>query len=365
MSEMAFLICRREMQWIVCAIVGVSASTLTASAAQIDLQGPLGSHSFGLSVAALPNGNFVVTDPFFSNETASNIGAVYLYAPNGTLISTMTGSNPNDYVGGRIVVVGNNNFVVTSSGWHNGSIINAGAVTWVDGTKGLNGVVTVANSLVGTHSDDAIGSGDVTVLGNGNYVVSSSNSSRGAATWGDGSSGVTGIVSNINSLVGTYPHDMVGYRVTALSNGNYVVVSPYWTNDGGDVPVEAVGAVTWGNGATGISGFVSATNSLIGSTANDGVGGAPPDDLPSGNGVVALSNGHYVVASSSWSNGPKKLRGRRHLVQWQRDDIGHRFGRQLADRFACKGCRRQSRHGAAQWQLCGRQFGLEQWRATQ
>lgn len=313
MSEPTFGIYWYGLQSIICAAIGLGASTLPASAAQIDMQGPPGSHAFGSSVAVLPNGNFVVTDPFFSNATASNIGAVYLYAPNGTLISTLTGSNANDYVGGRIVVVGNNNFVVTSSGWHNGSIINAGAVTWVDGTTGLNGVVTMTNSLVGIHSDDALGSGDVTVLANGNYVVSSWGNGLGAATWSNGSSGVTGIVSNTNSLVGTYPHDMVGYRVTALSNGNYVVVSPYWTNDGGDVPIEAVGAVTWGNGATGISGFVSATNSLIGSTANDGVGGAPPDDLPSGNGVVALSNGHYVVASSSWNNGPKSYAG---AVTW-------------------------------------------------
>ena len=53
--------------------------------------------------------------------------------------------------------------------------------------------------------------------------------------------------------------------VTALSNGNYVVDSPYWNGDRG--------AVTWGNGSTGISGTISAANSLVGSNPGDEVGG--------------------------------------------------------------------------------------------
>ena len=62
----------------------------------------------------------------------------------------------------------------------------------------------------------------------------------------------------------------VGNRaVTALSNGNYVVESPNWTNGA----AANAGAVTWGSGAAGVSGPVTATNSLVGSTANDGVGG--------------------------------------------------------------------------------------------
>ncbi len=51
-----------------------------------------------------------------------------------------------------------------------------------------------------------------------------------------------------------------------------------------------MGAVTWGNGTTGIVGAVSASNSLIGTTANDKIGSG---GSVSG-GVVALSNGNYV-----------------------------------------------------------------------
>jgi len=62
-----------------------------AHATQIDLIGSAGSGKFGTQVAALPNGNFVVTDPYFSiSVVATNVGAVYLY--NGatrTVISTL------------------------------------------------------------------------------------------------------------------------------------------------------------------------------------------------------------------------------------------------------------------------------------
>jgi hypothetical protein len=52
--------------------------------------------------------------------------------------------------------------------------------------------------------------------------------------------------------------------------------------------------VTWGNGVVGSTGAVSAANSLVGATLDDQVGGL---------GVVALSNGNYVVASPLWNNG--------------------------------------------------------------
>ena len=43
--------------------------------------------------------------------------------------------------------------------------------------------------------------------------------------------------------------------VIALTNGNYVVISSDWNNQG---------AVTWGNGTSGITGLVSISNSLVG-----------------------------------------------------------------------------------------------------
>jgi len=131
-------------------------------------------------------------------------------------------------------------------------------------------------------------------LTNGHYVVRSAewNNGAGAVTWGNGATGITvGPVSAINSLVGSTADDRVGEDgVVALTNGHYLVASPYWNNGA----VVDAGAVTWGNGTTGTTGLVSALNSLVGSTAFDRVGI---------DGVTALTNGHYVVASQYWDNG--------------------------------------------------------------
>ena len=164
-----------------------------------------------------------------------------------------------------------------SSHWHNGaSATNTGAVTWGNGATGVKGAVSAANSLVGGTAGDSVGSRAVTVLSNGNYLVASPDWHNGAAakagavTWGNGAAGVSGVVSKNNSLVGSTAGDQVGYNgATVLSNGDYVVASPDWDNGASIVDV---GAVTWGNGATGVSGVVSSANSLVGSSNSDRVG---------------------------------------------------------------------------------------------
>ncbi len=144
---------------------------LPASAAQIDIAGPSGSRSFGWKVAVLPNGNIVVADPEFTLPSAYHAGAVFLYSPDLTLLSTLTGSNENDSVGEGLTVLTNGNFVVSSPEWNNAGAIQAGAVTWVDGNAGLNGTVSESNSLVGLAAVDGVGGYAVTALANGNYVI--------------------------------------------------------------------------------------------------------------------------------------------------------------------------------------------------
>ena len=134
--------------WVV---VAVAAGPI-ARAVQTQLQGPAGSGAFGSRVLTLTNGNIVVGDPYYSVPGGpTNAGAAYLY--NGkTLerISMLTGSQANDYVGYRLTALSNGHYVVQSVNWHNGSAANAGAATWCSGTGGLNGVVSPANSLVGS-----------------------------------------------------------------------------------------------------------------------------------------------------------------------------------------------------------------------
>jgi len=261
----------------------------------LDISGPAGSVHFGTSVTVLPDGNIVVTDPDADSNTHTGVGAVYLYAPSGGLISTITGSSTDDHVGsGGVLTLANGNYVIVSTQWRGNAAVNAGAVTWGSAVTGVSGVVSASNSLVGTSGGDQVGS--VTRLSNGNYVVSSPSWDNngivdaGAVTWCDGNGGTKGAVSASNSLVGSSTGDGVGNgNVYALNNGNYVVGSPFW-DDGATTDV---GAATWGNGNGGTVGAVSASNSLVGTTSGDSVG----------SGVGALSNGNYVVMSQSWSNG--------------------------------------------------------------
>ncbi|MBX7219551.1 MAG: hypothetical protein K1Y36_06370 [Blastocatellia bacterium] len=249
-------------------------------------------------VTALTNGNYVVSSPFWNNGEIVRAGAATW--GNGTTGISGKVSVANSLVGGTtsgigskgIIALTNGNYVVNSPFWNNDGIEIAGAVTWGDGTTGITGVVSATNSLVGSQPYDHVGFSGVTALTNGNYVVSSQfcriGSGNGAVTWGDGRTGITGVVSIINSLVGSHPGDFVGDNgVTALTNGNFVVNSPLYNNGG----VNSTGAVTWGNGTIGITGEVNAANSLVGIKAGDRIGYS---------GVTALTNGNYVVGSPFW-----------------------------------------------------------------
>jgi hypothetical protein len=101
-------------------------------------------------------------------------------------------------------------------------------------------------------------------LSTGNYAFASPYwSGLGAATWANGSTGSSGVLSAGNSLVGgSFPGEVAAYAITPLSNGNYVVQS-YW--DGGS-------AVTWVSGTTGQTldgqSVITPQNSIIGGAIN-------------------------------------------------------------------------------------------------
>ena len=272
----------------------------------------------GDGVTVLTNGNYVVDSPNWDNPSPAKIdvGAVtWCSATTGcngavSAANSLIGGTASDFVGGYggVTALTNGNYVVSSLLWSNpsGSISSVGAVTWGNGAGGTVGLVLSTNSLIGGTANDQVGFGaGVTALTNGNYVVKSplwdnpsgSKIDTGAATWGNGMGGTVGLVTSANSLIGGTTNDLVGLGVTALTNGNYVVSSFLWSNPSG--PISSVGAVTWGNGTTGITGLVTSSNSLIGGTAYDQVGGG---------GVTALTNDNYVVGSNTWDNpSPAKI----------------------------------------------------------
>jgi hypothetical protein len=250
---------------------------------------------------ALANGAYIVRSSVWNNGTVQRVGAVTWANGNGGLVgvvspaNSLVGSTTDDRVGTALLALSNGNYVVRSSSWDHGAIPNVGAVTWANGTTGITGTISSANSLVGSTAEDAVGNQGVVPLPNGNYVVFSRDwdndgaVNAGAVTWGNGTTGVTGLVNSANSLVGTQTNDNVGTgsATVALPNGNYVIASMLWDNGG----IGDAGAVTWGNGATGTTGAVSAANSLVGTNPGDRVGV-----------VLSTTDGHYLVRSSTWDN---------------------------------------------------------------
>ena len=203
-------------------------------AGRADLSGPADSGKFGANVYALPNGNFVVTDPEFSPTGQAKIGAVYLYS--GTThaqISRMTGVTINDMVGsGGVRILKDGSFVVASPRWNNGAASMAGAVTACSATTGCPSTVTSGNSLVGSHTNDYVGANstlDTHYFNDNNgirpvsgsaYLVSSAfwDGNKGAVTYcaSGSSANCLGAVSSSNSLVGSTSGDYIGVSYITL-----------------------------------------------------------------------------------------------------------------------------------------------------
>lgn len=288
-------------------VIAAVLSMLTGGLAQnIDIAGPSGSGGFGTQVTALPNGNVVVTDPYFDTREGQDTGAVHLYdGATGALIGTMTGTRAQDNIGsGGVTVLSDGDFIVRSTQWDNGAAADASALTRCSKASGCPPAITASNSLVGTATGDNLGFGGVIVLSSGNYVVVSPywdkpfTANAGAVTWCHKTAGCAGPITSFNSLTGSKPNDLIGIGgLYPLTNGNYVVRSPAWDNFSG---IEGgAGAVTWGSGATGITGAVSAANSLVGNHSGDQVGWA----------VYTLPSGNYVVSSPSWDNAAMSTAG--------------------------------------------------------
>jgi hypothetical protein len=234
-------------------------------------------------VTALANGNYVVSSPNWDNPSPAkvDVGVAALCSGitgrTGTLsvANALVGSTAQDklsYLGG-VIPLANGNYVVVCSSWDNLATASndVGAVTFCNGTTGRTGELGPGNSLVGVTDGSRVGSGIVIPLANGNYVVGSPGwsdggiNSAGAATWCDGVTGRTGLVSSGNSLVGSAPDDSVADdSLIAFPDGNYMVVSAIWRNGA----IAGAGAVTFGDGTRGVSGAINSTNSVLGTVAD-------------------------------------------------------------------------------------------------
>lgn len=282
------------------AVTFISRSTGTRGSvsAENSLVGGSEGDRVGQFLTALSNGNLVIGSPLWDRSGIVDAGAATFVSGTSRftgLISSansLVGSSDGDQVAAQVVALSNGNYVVSSPLW---GLTDEGAATFGSGITGIRGPIVSTNSLVGSRPGDAVGSGVVPLTGGG-YVVLSPGwdldalIDRGAATFGSGESGITGTISAANSLVGSRPGDLMNATVVGLSNGHYVVASPFW--DLGNT--ENVGAVTFGNGQTGIVGTISTASALIGGSMNDQIGFG---------GIRALPNGNYVIDSPGWDFG--------------------------------------------------------------
>ena len=230
----------------------------------------------------LEGGNYTVASSRWDNGLATDAGALtFGHGDVGVVgvvsaANSLVGSSANDLVGleNLLAHFGNGNYLFLNPSWDNGSATDAGAVTFIDGQVGVTGVVSASNSLVGTSANDRVGLSRLEVLPNGNFVLESRNWDNGsevdagAVTFVNGTTGITGEVSAMNSLVGSFNGRSGWVSVRVLSDGNYVVVSTSWDNG----EIADAGAVTFGDGTVGVVGVVSASNSLVGSFADSRVG---------------------------------------------------------------------------------------------
>jgi len=129
----------------------------------------------------------------------------------------------------------------------------------------LASAVSAANSLTDITVASQYGPIAVSAiaLSNGNYLIDSQ--VYGTVTWGDGRTGIVGVPSASNSLIG--PGWGCGdHTTTAFSDGNYAVKNPCFSMG----ILGGIGAVTLGRGTGGTVGPIVAANSVLGTVSNGG-----------------------------------------------------------------------------------------------
>ncbi len=228
-------------------VIDASAGGSTLSQRDLLDPNPNAGGTFGDNLMILGNGNTVVTD-INDNFGGAGAGAAYLFnGSTGGLISVLIGSHANDFVGsgGFVQLPSSGNYLVVSPNWNSA----AGAVTPGNAATGVSGVLSAANSLVGANPGDNIGSNGIQILNTGNYVVLSLNFNgkhrrhhvrhRSRGREGNRCPQRTALSAARRA---TMPVPMAAKEFLQLASGNLLFRTQNWSNSG---TATIAGAVTW------------------------------------------------------------------------------------------------------------------------
>jgi hypothetical protein len=235
------------------------------------------------SITALANNNYIIASEFDDENGIVNAGSVRLMNGNtGVQIgATLAGDVAYDRLGSSsITALANNNYVIASSSDDENGIVNAGSVSLINGSTG----VQIGATIVGDNTSDFLGSSSITALENNNYVVASENDNENGIV-GAGSvrliNGSTGVQIGA-TLAGDVEFDQLGSGgITVLANNNYVIASENDNENG----IDRAGSIRLVNGSTG----VQIGSSLTGDITYDQLGYS---------GITALANNNFLIATS-------------------------------------------------------------------
>lgn len=237
-------------------------------------------------VLVLANGNYVVSSAYDDNAAVQDAGSVRLMnGSTGTEIRALVGSERQALGRHGVTALRNSNFTIQSFIDDNGLVSRAGSVRLVNGSSGESIQV-----LRGEQTNSMLGNGSVTALANNNYVVSSADDHDGSGVLGGSvrlMNGATG--AQISVLFGDANGDFFSNEILALDNNNYVILSP---NDNHEA-IRDAGAVRLMNGSTG-----DQINVFYGDQTDDTLGQRRRFFGSSGPSGTALNNSNFVVASS-------------------------------------------------------------------
>ncbi|MEO0366529.1 MAG: hypothetical protein AAF265_13695 [Pseudomonadota bacterium] len=291
---------------------------------------PAAGNLFGSRLDILANGNLVVATSRDST-TAVEAGAAHLYDPSGERINSFFGAERDQEVGFELVPLSNSNLVVNAGSFGRFLGAQTSSVSLISGTDASEIVTLGGRGRFAFFGNRAIV--ELEAPNQGNFVIGSPSDDAGgivdagSAVLLNGQTGET-----IARFEGDDQSDFLGDEVVALSNGNFIILSPSSVVNG----FTRAGSVLLVDGATGAEigrydgeaaqefvgsrfavlpngNFVLGIRSRDGDVADEGlvllINGANGDVIAEirggdvgatfiGNEVAALDNGNFVVGAT-------------------------------------------------------------------